>query len=162
MLEYYDNKSYLACRNRTIIMMFLETGIRCKELIDMQPEDLTDTYILVHGKNHKERLVPVTPYLGKQLIKYRTRREAYIEFKTTDDNFFLSVHGKRLTNGAVERLIKKAGQGIEDARVSPHTFRHFYAQTQLKNGMDIYTLSRLLGHEKVSITQIYLQNIIGI
>lgn len=129
MLEYYDNKSYLACRNRTIITMFLETGIRCKELIDMQPEDLTDTYILVHGKNHKERLVPVTPYLGKQLIKYRTRREAYIEFKTTDDNFFLSVHGKRLTNGAVERLIKKAGQGIEDARVSPHTFRHFYAQT---------------------------------
>lgn len=158
MLEYYDNKSYLACRNRTIITMFLETGIRCKELIDMQPEDLTDTYILVHGKNHKERLVPVTPYLGKQLIKYRTRRETYIEFKTTDDNFFLSVHGKRLTNGAVERLIKKAGQGIEDARVSPHTFRHFYAQTQLKNGMDIYTLSRLLGHEKVSITQIYLQN----
>lgn len=107
MLEYYDNKSYLACRNRTIITMFLETGIRCKELIDMQPEDLTDTYILVHGKNHKERLVPVTPYLGKQLIKYRTRREAYIEFKTTDDNFFLSVHGKRLTNGAVERLIKR-------------------------------------------------------
>ena len=68
------------------------------------------------------------------------------------------MHGRRLTNGAVEQLIKKAGQGIEDARVSPHTFRHFYAQTQLKNGMDIYTLSRLLGHEKVSITQIYLQN----
>ena len=68
------------------------------------------------------------------------------------------MKAKKLTNSAIERLIKIAGQGIQDARVSPHTFRHFYAQIQLKNGMDIYTLSRLLGHEKVSITQIYLQN----
>lgn len=56
LLEYYDNKSYLSCRNRTIITMFLETGIRCKELIDMQPEDIKENYILIHGKNHKERL----------------------------------------------------------------------------------------------------------
>ena len=158
LLEYYDNKSYLSCRNRTIITMFLETGIRCKELIDMQPEDIKENYILIHGKNHKERLVPITPYLGKQLAKYRVRIEHQFELKSPDNNFFLSVKGKKLTNSAIERLIKIAGQGIQDARVSPHTFRHFYAQTQLKNGMDIYTLSRLLGHEKVSITQIYLQN----
>lgn len=46
LLEYYDNKSYLSCRNRTIITMFLETGIRCKELIDMQPEDIKETIFL--------------------------------------------------------------------------------------------------------------------
>lgn len=158
LLEYYDNKNYLSCRNRTIITMFLETGIRCKELIDMRPDDIKENYILIHGKNHKERLVPITPYLGKQLAKYRSKVSAYYEFKNTDANFFLSVKGKQLTNSAIERLVKIAGQGIEDARVSPHTFRHFYAQTQLRNGMDIYTLSRLLGHERVSITQIYLQN----
>lgn len=158
LLEHYDNKSYLACRNRTIITMLLETGIRCKELIDMKPEDIAETYILIHGKNHKERLVPITPYLGKQLVKYRTRKEHKFELKSTDSNFFLSINGKILTNGAVEQIVKRAGNGITDARVSPHTFRHFYAQTQLRNGMDIYTLSRLLGHEKVSITQIYLQN----
>lgn len=158
LLEYYDNKSYLDCRNRTIITMFLETGIRCKELIDMKPEDIAENYILIHGKNHKQRLVPITPYLGKQLAKYRTRKEHQFELKSTDGSFFLSVNGRMLTNGAIEQLIRKAGQGITDARVSPHTFRHFYAQTQLQNGMDIYTLSRLLGHEKVSITQIYLQN----
>lgn len=158
LLEYYDNKSYLACRNRTIITMFLETGIRCKELIDMMPEDIAENYILIHGKNHKERLVPITPYLGKQLAKYKTRKEYQFDLRRTDSNFFLSVNGKVLTNGAIEQLVKKAGKGIDGARVSPHTFRHFYAQTQLRNGMDIYTLSRLLGHEKVSITQIYLQN----
>lgn len=126
LLEYYDNKSYLSCRNRTIITMFLETGIRCKELIDMQPEDIKENYILIHGKNHKERLVPITSYLGKQLAKYRVRIEHQFELKSPDNNFFLSVKGKKLTNSAIERLIKIAGQGIQDARVSPHTFRHFY------------------------------------
>lgn len=163
LLEYYDNKSYLSCRNRTIITMFLETGIRCKELIDMQPEDIKENYILIHGKNHKERLVPITSYLGKQLAKYRVRIEHQFELKSPDNNFFLSVKAKKLTNSAIERLIKIAGQGIQDARVSPHTFRHFYAQIQLKNGMDIYTLSRLLGHEKVSMElfSIYSQTLSG-
>lgn len=117
LLEYYDNKSYLSCRNRTIITMFLETGIRCKELIDMQPEDIKENYILIHGKNHKERLVPITPYLGKQLAKYRVRIERQFELKSPDSNFFLSVKGKKLTNSAIERLIKIAGKGIQDARV---------------------------------------------
>lgn len=114
LLEYYDNKSYLSCRNRTIITMFLETGIRCKELIDMQPEDIKENYILIHGKNHKERLVPITSYLGKQLAKYRVRIEHQFELKSPDNNFFLSVKAKKLTNSAIERLIKIAGQGIQD------------------------------------------------
>ena len=65
LLEYYDNKSYVSCRNRTIITMLFETGIRCKELLDMQPEDIKENYILIHGKNHKERLVSLTLYISQ-------------------------------------------------------------------------------------------------
>lgn len=68
LLEYYDNKSYMSCRNRTIITMLFETGIRCKELLDMQPEDIKENYILIHGKNHKERLVSITLYISKCAI----------------------------------------------------------------------------------------------
>lgn len=68
LLEYYDNKSYMSCRNRTIITMIFETGIRCKELLDMQPEDIKENYILIHGKNHKERLVSLTLYISKCAI----------------------------------------------------------------------------------------------
>ncbi len=68
LLEYYDNKSYVSCRNRTIITMLFETGIRCKELLDMQPEDIKENYILIHGKNHKERLVSLTLYISKCAI----------------------------------------------------------------------------------------------
>ena len=44
-------------------------------------------------------------------------------------------------------------------RVSPHTLRHTFAHQQLKNGLDLYSLSRLLGHESVNITQRYLESI---
>jgi len=56
-------------------------------------------------------------------------------------------------------LLKIAGKGCDvatDIRVSAHTFRHTYAQYQLKAGLDLYSLSRLLGHENISITQTYL------
>ena len=59
----------------------------------------------------------------------------------------------------VDRIVKDAGTGCNvstDIRVSAHTFRHTYAQFQLKAGLDIYSLSRLLGHENISITQTYL------
>ena len=63
---------------------------------------------------------------------------------------------------AVERVIKDAGikAGIrQDIRCSPHTIRHYFAQKQLKNGLDVYSLSRLLGHENISITKRYLQSL---
>ena len=51
------------------------------------------------------------------------------------------------------------GEGIEGIRVSPHTCRHFYAQQQIKMGTDLYTISRLLGHENIQITQTYLNSL---
>ena len=62
----------------------------------------------------------------------------------------------------VDRIVKDAGKGCnvsKDVRVSAHTFRHTYAQFQLKSGLDIHTLSRLLGHESISITQTYLNGL---
>lgn len=159
MLSFYSGKDFLSVRNKTIITMFVETGIRCYELICIKEEDIKDNFILIHGKNHKERMVGITPVLGKQLIKYKIARESYFAIKKKDEEFFLSFSGHTLTNNAVEYLIKQAGKDISGARVSPHTFRHFFAQQQLKNGMDIYSLSRLLGHESVAITQVYLRNI---
>ena len=79
--------------------------------------------------------------------------------KNTDDYYFLSNHGKQLTNSAVEHIVKRHGAGIEGIRVSPHTCRHFYAQQQIKMGTDLYTISRLLGHENIQITQTYLNSL---
>ena len=86
-------------------------------------------------------------------------RKSYFAYQIIPKNIFLSKNAKPLTGTMVDRIIKDAGKGCnvsKDVRVSAHTFRHTYAQYQLKAGLDIYSLSRLLGHESISITQTYL------
>lgn len=159
MLRKADGRDFIGVRDRAILTVLFETGIRCLELCTIKPEDIFDTYILVHGKNHKDRIVPITPVLAKALLRYNTVKENYFDLKSPQEYYFLSFHGKQLTNSAVEHIIKRYGSHITDKRVSPHTCRHFYAQQQIKMGTDLYTISRLLGHENIRITQTYLNSI---
>ena len=162
MIEYYKGSDYLSIRNKAIMHVFFDTGMRLNEVMTLKDEQIKDDYILVHGKGDKERVVPKSPLLAKILFKYTNTRNSYFAFKATPGYTFLSKNGKPLTHEAVERLVKEAGRFAEvgeDIRVSPHTCRHTFAQMQLKNGLDLYTLSRLMGHENISITQRYLEGI---
>ena len=98
MIRFYDGTDFLSVRNKTIIMLLFDTGMRCNEMILMEPEDIKPDYILVkHGKGSKERVVPKSPALSKQLMKYRTLRDAYLkEYPSRHKNLFLSKHGKPL------------------------------------------------------------------
>lgn len=164
MLAYYSEQDYLSIRNKTIIALLFDTGARCNEMITMEEGDVAFDYILIkHGKGGKERVVPKSPYLGKQLLKYKRVKEGYFAQKAVKyNNLFLSKTGKPLTGEAIAQMLKTAAQevGVDNSiRVSPHTCRHTFAQIQLKNGLDLYSLSRLMGHENIAITQRYLQGI---
>ena len=164
MIQFYDGKDFLEVRNKTIIMLLFDTGMRCNEMILMEPEDIKPDYILVkHGKGGKERVVPKSPALSKQLIKYCALRDGYRkECPTCHRNLFLSKTGKPLTDEAVARMLKHAAEEVgvsSSVRVSPHTCRHTFAQMQLKNGLDLYSVSRLMGHVNIVITQRYLLGI---
>ena len=164
MIQFYDGKDFLEVRNKTIIMLLFDTGMRCNEMILMEPEDIKPDYILVkHGKGGKERVVPKSPALSKQLIKYCALRDGYRkECPTCHRNLFLSKTGKPLTDEAVARMLKHAAEEVgvsSSVRVSPHTCRHTFAQMQLKNGLDLYSVSRLMGHVNIMITQRYLLGI---
>lgn len=142
LLRSCRGNDFLSLRDNALITMFFETGIRCLELCCIRDADIHDDYIIINGKNHKQRVVPITPILKKAMLRYQGEREQY---------FMLRPH--------VENILKKHGDGIENIRVSPHTCRHFYAQQQVKMGTDLYTISRLLGHENISITQTYLNSL---
>ena len=159
MMQSCRGYEYLQVRDAAVLTMLFETGIRCWELCCIQKEDIHDDFIIIKGKNHKQRVVPITPILNKAMIKYNNAAEYYFTLKNVEDYYFLSNHGRQLTNGAVEHIVKRHGVGIEGIRVSPHTCRHFYAQQHIKMGTDLYTLSRLLGHENIQITQIYLNSL---
>ena len=159
MLQSCRGYDFLSIRDVAVLTLLFETGIRCWELCCIQKADIHDDYILINGKNHKQRVVPITPILRKAMLKYDLVAEQYFTLKNIDDYYFLSNHGRQLTNSAVEHIVKRHGEGIEGVRVSPHTCRHFFAQQQMKMGTDLYTISRLLGHENVQITQTYLNSL---
>lgn len=159
MLQSCKGYDFLSVRDNAVLTMLFETGIRCWELCCVQKEDIHDDFIVIKGKNHKQRVVPITPILQKALLRYETVKSQYFTLKSTDNYYFLSFRGKQLTNSAVEHIVKRHGAGIEGVRVSPHTCRHFFAQQQIKLGTDLYTISRLLGHENIRITQTYLNSL---
>ncbi len=159
MIKSCRGGDYLSIRDAAIITILFETGIRCWELCCIQKSDIHEDFIIINGKGHKQRVVPITPVMKKALIKYDTAAENYFTFKNTEDYYFLSNHGRQLTNSAVEHIIKRHGESISGIRLSPHTCRHFYAQQHIKMGTDLYTISRLLGHENIQITQTYLNSL---
>ncbi len=163
MIDSFSTKTYLEARNKAIIAMLADTGLRAIEIRTFKVKTLIDKdNIVVIGKGNKERNVPITPALKKFLIKYERQRAKYFnDFASTDENYFLNYTGSELSHTALWNIIRKAGKraNVEDARVSPHTFRHYYAVNALLNGKDLYTLSRLLGHSDVSTTQRYLRTL---
>lgn len=162
MIDFYSDNDYLSIRNRAIMCLLFDTGMRLNEVLTLKDEQIKDDYILVHGKGDKERVVSKSPLLAKAFFKYINVRNSYFYYKAIPQNTFLSRTGKPLTHEMVERIVKDAGKFANvssEIRISPHTCRHTFAQMQLKNGLDLYTLSRLMGHESISITQRYLEGI---
>jgi integrase/recombinase XerD len=163
MIDVYKPNTYLGIRNKLIIMCFVDLGIRNLELCSLTHLNILDTTIKVVGKGTKGRYLYVSPLLKKYMIRYeRIKREYFKDKIMTDSNYFLSRNGKVLTTGAIEIIIKNAGEKAKvrkNIRCSPHTIRHYYAQKQLRLGLDVYSLSRLLGHESIVITSRYLQSL---
>lgn len=163
MMDVYNYSSYIHARNKCIMAILIDTGIRNFELCQLKITDIRETVIYIMGKGKKERVVPISPYLKKIMIKYERIREGYLKNNILHyDNYFLSYRNKPLTTEAVERIVRLCGEKAnvnKNIRCSPHTCKHYFAQAQLRNGLDVYSLSRLLGHENVTITKRYLQGL---
>lgn len=163
MLEAFQGDDYINIRSSAVIAMLFDTGISSYELCTLTNDCIHEDSILIMGKGKKERRVDKSPYLAKILMKYERVKQFNFEFKSLiKDSYFLSRTGKHLTNSAVERIVKMAGESAKvssEIRCSPHTCGHYFAQAQLKHGTDVYSLSRLLGHENIKITQGYLQGL---
>lgn len=162
MVDCYQGADIYDIRNKTIMVMLFDTGIRLSELIGLRDEDIHENYILIHGKGDKERVVPKSPILSKWLMRYIRARNIYFAPVDQFETLFVNRYRHRLSKGYVEKIVKQAGtyaEVREGIRISPHTVRHCFAQQQLRNGLDIYSLARIMGHENISITQRYLEGL---
>lgn len=156
LLTIPDKNTFIGYRNYCILLTFLDTGIRLSELINLKINDidwLTNTFFIV-GKGNKERQVPFSLILKKVLEKY-IRLRGDIEGQNL---LFVNQFGERLKPRRVQEFIKNYGRkaGITNVRVSPHTFRHTFATYWIKNGGDIFTLQRILGHTTLDMVRQYV------
>lgn len=162
MIHSFSYKNYFEARNKAIIAMLADTGLRAFEIRGLEAKNVKENTILVNGKGNKERYIFISPALKKILIRYERIRKEYFKDKNVNEKYyFLSYKGDQISHVGLGNIVKEAGEraGIRDKRVSPHTFRHFFAVQCILNGIDIYTLSKLLGHSDISTTQRYLQSL---
>lgn len=150
---------FIDIRNNAIIITLLETGIRANELCNIKIEDVTNLKILIRGKGSVQRYVSVSKILRKTLNKYLITRKNYLDMDFKESDFlFLSINRNKMTVDAIEKLLRKESKRRELKYYSPHMFRRFYAQ-QMLSVVDLYTVSRLLGHTNVKTTEIYLRGL---
>ena len=146
-------------RNRAMIETMYSCGLRVSELCSLKMEDLflDEGFIRVTGKGSKQRLVPISGRAVKEINMYLTDR-CHIEIKPGSEAFlFLSIRrGKPLSRIMVFDIVKDltAKAGITKT-VSPHTFRHSFATHLLEGGANLRAIQCMLGHEKISTTEIY-------
>jgi len=163
MVNSFKMTDYIEARNKLIMLVLVDTGIRNLELCTLTMENILETTMVIDGKGSKQRYLYLSPMLKKYMIRYdRIRNHYFKDSLQKHSNYFLSYRGKPLTVEAVLRVVKIAGgrsKVREDIRCSPHTIRHYFAHKQLQGGLDVYSFSRLLGHERIEITKRYLEGL---
>jgi integrase/recombinase XerD len=151
-----DNPARTA-RNRITLLMLYGLGCRVSELIALNLNDYheTENWLAVIGKGNKERAVPLTEHLNRELHAYlETARPALVHDKT--NSILINDRGHRPSRVDVWRwLAAWSARAGFDEPVSPHRFRHGCATALLEAGADLRSIQMLLGHASIQTTQIY-------
>ena len=147
-----NTPAWLPLRDVAILELFYSCGLRISELlaVDVQNLDLIGESVRVVGKGAKERIVPVGGPAISAIQRYRQAAAV------TSGPLFLSTRLRRITQQAVDQLLKKylKHSSIPFA-ISPHKLRHSFATHLLDAGADLRSVQALLGHASLSTTQIY-------
>lgn len=143
-----------------IMKLFYHTGIRKAELIGLREHhaDRNNSTLKVLGKGNKERVIPVSPPLMRELTEY-TAEKKKLYGSNEGAYFFVTEKGKPLDPRKVYSIVKKYLQQVTTIeKKSPHILRHSFATHLMNNGADINAVKELLGHSSLAATQVYTHN----
>ncbi|MGM9941590.1 MAG: tyrosine recombinase XerC [Bulleidia sp.] len=157
MLDTFDLEDDVQVRNRAIIEVMYACGLRVSECARLQCRNihLKDLYLVVLGKESRERVVPFYNRCG-QLLEYYMENVRPQFMNESHDILFVSQRGNPITSRSIENIVEQAGRNAGlSIRVHPHMLRHSFATHLLNNGADLRVVQELLGHLNLSTTQIY-------
>ena len=146
-------------RNRAMLETLYSCGLRVSELVGLRFSDLffEEGFIRVIGKGNKERLVPVSPQVQKEIDIYQQHIRNHLNIQKGSENIvFLNRRGAQLTRVMVFTIIKNLAESIGlKKNISPHTFRHSFATHLIEGGANLRAIQEMLGHESITTTEIY-------
>ena len=155
-------EGFKAVRDKAVISVFYEAGLRLAELIGLDIADLDfgQRTMRVTGKRDKQRIIPMGAELVTILEDYISLRNT--TFPSAGQALFLSTSGERIPRHQVYRMVRDVLSCYSDSeKRSPHVLRHSFATSILNNGGDLGAVRDLLGHESLSTTQIYTHATFG-
>lgn len=156
-------RTYTGLRDYAMMALMTDTGMRIGEMSALVRNDFDLNYRQIHmraeiTKNRKARIVPIsrkTADLLRELFEY-----IGIDDESSEEFVFLTQYGEQIVGDNFAKNLKNyARRSLVPikARVSPHTFRHYFAVKFLRNGGDPFALMKILGHTDISMTQRYVQ-----
>ena len=161
ILASIDRTQWRGRRDYALLLTLYNTGARVSEIATLQRNQVSiasKSYLQLHGKGRKDRMVPLWPRTAKIL------KEWFRELQTPPATVaFPSIRGEPLTRFAIHLLLRKTVEqaqtscpSLKSKRISPHVLRHSTAMALLQSGVDIAVIALWLGHESIETTNEYL------
>ncbi len=163
LLAAPDLSTWIGRRDRCLLLVALQTGLRVSELVGLDLGDVslikvTDASLHARGKGRKERTVPLRSDSVEVLTTWLQERG-----KARDNALFVTNRWSRFSRDGIGRIVRKyvaiaslSRSSLKEKRVSPHTLRHTAAMNLLRSGISCTVIALWLGHESIETTQIYL------
>jgi len=160
--SYFDD-DFPGLRDRLILDILYNTGMRLSELINLKHQDidLEKKTMKVLGKRNKERIIPFGDNLKELLILYGVKKQKEFDQPEAFSCLLITNKGKQIYSRLVYRIVNKYLSLVSTLeKRSPHVLRHTFATHMLNNGADLNAIKELLGHSSLAATQVYTHNTI--
>lgn len=164
MLATCNTATFIGARDKLMLMIFYNTGVRVSELLEIKCADIQNggvpgkSSISIYGKGRKERIVPLWKDTALYIQRYiRTNRLGGNEYLFVNKNGnHLTRSGVRVRINIITKEASRKVQSLSEKSITPHSFRHSVAMNLLRAGVDISTIALWLGHSSIETTHKYM------
>ncbi|WP_286884060.1 tyrosine-type recombinase/integrase [Aneurinibacillus sp. UBA3580] len=159
VLESYNERYFAEWRDKTLILLLLDTGMRINEALTLTVQQIDFKQLSLYipseiAKNRKEREIPLSREVAKKVKELYEETRQY--FGDTD-YIFMNAYGEPMSPDTFRRRLNRLKNKLKMPKLHPHMFRHTFARNYILNGGDLFTLQKILDHSDITTTRKYIQ-----